>query len=110
MTLVTEFLTNIRKFLLENNGEKLREWLRVDQMVPKQYFDLSQELRTAFRSTKALDQLIERSLPEEDSVPEGGGSPWPGFVSFMKEYMKYWRDIDFQDLVRCYELLSSLLT
>jgi len=110
MALVTEFLTNIRGFLLENNGDKLREWLRVDQTVPAQYFNLSQELQTGFRNTKAIDQLIERSLPEEDDVPEGHGSPWPGFVSFMKDYMQYWREADFQDPVRCYELLSSLVT
>ena len=110
MALTTQFLTNIRQFLLENNGDELKNWLRVDDAVGEQYFNLSRELKTAFHGTKVLDQLVERSLPEEDDVPEGRGSPWPGFVSFMKEYLQYWRRVDFQDLVACYELLSGLVT
>lgn len=111
MALVTTFLTNIRRFVVEQDGDKLRDWLKVDQNAGAQYFQLARELQTGFRGGgKGLDQLIENALPEEDDLDAGRGSPWPGFVSFMKEYMQYWRDINFQDLIKCYERLSSLLT
>ncbi len=111
MALATHFLTSIRGFVLQQNGDSLRDWLQVEQSSSAQYHNLAQELRTGFRAGgRTLDGLIEQSLPEEDDVAEGRGSPWPGFVSFMKEYLHYWRDVDFNDPVVLYERLSGLLT
>ncbi|GAB1319084.1 COP9 signalosome complex subunit 12 [Madurella fahalii] len=110
MSLVVEFLSSIRKFLLDHNGDELRNWLLVEHEVPVTYFQMGNELRTGFRSnSNALEKLIERSLPEEDNVPEGKGSPWPGFNSFIKDYLEYWRDADFDDVVRLHSRLSELL-
>jgi nuclear mRNA export protein PCID2/THP1 len=111
MALVTQFLTSIRGFVLDQDGDKLRDWLRVERGVPSQYYELGQELRSQFSNNgKLLDQLVERTLPEEDDVPDGKGSPWPGFISFMREYLHYWRVNDFEDLIKCYQLLSNLVT
>lgn len=110
MSLVVEFLSSIRKFLLDHNGDELRNWLLVENEVPDIYFQMGNELRTGFRSkSNALEKLIERSLPEEDNVTEGKGSPWPGFNSFIKDYLEYWRDVDFDDVVRLHSRLSELL-
>ncbi len=111
MSLVTQFLTNIRGFVKQQNGAKLRDWLQVDGNAGSQYFALAQELRSGFPGTsKALDNMVERCLPIDDDAPEGQGSVWPGFVSFMKEYLQYWRDVDFDQLLSLHELLSALLT
>jgi len=111
MALVTQFLTSIRGFVQQQNGDKLRDWLQVERDVPEQYYSFSRELRTGFRhGSKSLDGLIEQSLPIDDDAQDGRGSPWPGFISFMKEYAKYWRDVDFNDPLGLYELLSGLLT
>jgi len=120
MTLVVKFLSSIRGFVIAQNGDELRNWLLVENSVPEIYFQLSQELRTQFRSTPggggnstsdALEKLIDKCLPEEDNAQdEGKGSPWPGFNSFMKEYLEYWRDVDFDDIIRLHARLSDLLT
>jgi nuclear mRNA export protein PCID2/THP1 len=52
---------------------------------------------------------VEKCLPEEDDVSDGKGSPWPGFNSFIKEYLEYWRDIDFNDPARVHARLSDLV-
>lgn len=110
MSLVVQFLSSIRGFVLELNGNELRNWLLVENDVASIYFDMSNELKRGFpANSTALEKLIDRSLPQEDNVPEGRGSPWPGFNSFIKEYLEYWRDVDFADVVRLHSRLSDLL-
>lgn len=110
MSLVIQFLTSIRGFVLEQNGEELRNWLLVENDVNNIYFEMAAELKASFpENSQALEKLVEKCLPEEDDVPEGKGSPWPGFNSFIKEYLAYWRDVDFEDLVRLHSRLSDLV-
>ncbi|EEY18246.1 conserved hypothetical protein [Verticillium alfalfae VaMs.102] len=96
MTLLIEFLTQIRAFVRQQNGDELRNWLL---------------LRTGFRQqdSTALEQTIERCLPEDDDVSEGEATPWPGFVTFMKDYLLFWRDVDFDNLLAAHTLLSGLV-
>ncbi|KAJ9154826.1 hypothetical protein NKR23_g2529 [Pleurostoma richardsiae] len=111
MALVTQFLTSIRGFLVTLDGDELRNWLKVDPASPQNYHRLREELKQSFPPTsKTLDTVIEKSLPEEDDVAEGRGTAWPGFVSFMKEYLQYWRDANFDDYLGLYDRLCSLLT
>lgn len=110
MALTTTFLSSIRTFVHDQDGAKLRNFLLVEPPVPENYFSMGQELRTGFPAgSKLLEQLIEKCLPEADDVPEGKGSPWPGFVAFMKDYLEFWRDVDFDDLLATHQQLSGLL-
>jgi hypothetical protein len=111
MSLLVQFLSSIRGFVLEQNGDELRNWLLVENDVANIYFDMGAQLKGGFpANSPALEKMIEKCLPEEDDVTEGRGSPWPGFNSFMKEYLEYWRDVDFDDVVRLHSRLSDLLT
>ncbi len=112
MSLVTEFLTSIRGFVIAQNGDELRNWLQVENDVPETYFQLARELKSSFPDNRNSDQvgeIIDKCLPEEDEFQEGRGSPWPGFNSFMKEYLEYWREVDFENLVGLHSRLSDLL-
>jgi len=111
MSLVIEFLTGIRRFVTEQDGGKLREWLQVENEVPDHYFQLARELKTSFpdNGSDALERLVDRCLPIDDETVEGKGSPWPGFNSLMKTYLEYWRDVDFNNLVSLHSSLSDLL-
>lgn len=111
MALVTQFLTTIRAFVLDHNGDQLRDYLQVEQSSSAIYFTLGQELRTGFApNSNALEKLVDNCLPEEEEVPEGKGSPWAGFNAFIKEYLEYWRDIRFDNIPVYHELLSNLVT
>lgn len=110
MSLVVQFLSSIRGFVLDQNGDELRNWLLVENDVANIYWEMSTQLKGSFpANSPALEKLVEKCLPEEDDVPEGKGSPWPGFNSFIKEYLEYWRDVDFDDVVRLHSRLSDLL-
>ncbi|SPQ20074.1 8716b0f8-ba8a-4b3c-b96f-23ca604ede58 [Thermothielavioides terrestris] len=110
MNRVTEFLAGIRGLVLEQNGAELRNWLVVENDAASAYYEMGNQLRASFPAdSPELEKLVDRCLPEEDSVPEGKGSPWPGFKSFIKEYLEYWRDVDFEDVLRLHAQLSALL-
>ncbi|KAK4204892.1 hypothetical protein QBC40DRAFT_147985, partial [Triangularia verruculosa] len=111
MSLALQFLTRIRGFALEADGASLKDWLQVENDVPDIYYNLAQEIRTTFpdNGTDALEKFVDKCLPEEDDVQEGKGSPWPGFNSFVKDYLEYWRDVNFDDVVNVYTRLSELL-
>lgn len=104
MALIGQFLTEVRKFLVSRDGDQLRQWLQVEPPVPDHYHRLAQELRT----TRSIEKLVEQQLPEENDVPPDSGTAWPGFNAFMVDYLNYWRDVDFEDLLRAHELLMGL--
>ncbi|KAI1855853.1 hypothetical protein JX265_012116 [Neoarthrinium moseri] len=104
MALTTQFLSSIRGFVKERNAQKLREWLLVEPPVPDIYHNLAKELR----GVAAIDKLVEKHLPEDDDVPADQGTAWRGLVAFMEDYLKYWRDVDFDDLLVAHELLMGL--
>jgi hypothetical protein len=111
MSLLIQFLTQIRGFARAQDGGQLRSWLQVEPTANPQYHSLAQELRTQFRQRDStlLEKTIEKCLPEEDDVPEGQATPWPGLVTFMKDYLLFWRDVNFDDLLRAHQLLSGLV-
>lgn len=104
MSLTVQFLSEVRKFLKGRSGEQLRQWLQVEPPVPDQYHTLARELR----SVASIEKLVEQHLPEEDDVPPDQGSSWRGFIAFMGDYLRYWRDVDFDDLLGAHELLMGL--
>ncbi|CAK7197592.1 hypothetical protein SEUCBS139899_000240 [Sporothrix eucalyptigena] len=107
MSLSTQFLSSILGFVKKQDGSSLRAWLRVEPESPSQYFQLGQELKTQFRGDASIHSLVEKCLPQDNG---DGAAPWLSFILFMKDYMLYWRDVNFDDLPAVYSLLSSLLT
>ncbi|KAI1807639.1 hypothetical protein F4811DRAFT_505429 [Daldinia bambusicola] len=108
MAVTAQFLTGVRDILKRLDGEALRDWLKVEPPLPQEYYNLASELKSSYQDDGALEKLIERSLPEEDDVPEGQGTTWPGFISFIKDYFLYWRDVEFDDLLGAHQLLTAL--
>jgi hypothetical protein len=113
MGLLTEFLAQLRSFVRAQDGDQLRAWLQVAPGAPQQYYKLAAELKAQFgndakRGNTALETAVEKGLPDED-VPEGQGTSWPGLVTFVKDYMGFWRDVDFNDLQKAHSLLSGLV-
>ncbi|CAN8102399.1 unnamed protein product [Discula destructiva] len=111
MALVTQFLTQIRGFVVSLDGDNLAAYLQVEPNPgAPTYFQLRDELKTGSRGPKAVEKLVDNAMPEVDGPPEGTGSPWPSFVAFVKEYLLYWKDANFDDLANLQEKLSVLLT
>ena len=72
---------------------------------------LSQELKTSWHDTDTLQQHIAKFLPipkTEEGKAEVG-SPWPGFVAFIKDFLVFWRDVNFSDLPETHSQLGALV-
>ncbi|KAM3432810.1 hypothetical protein MY4824_006327 [Beauveria thailandica] len=108
-SLVREFLGAIREQVRQQQGDALRAWLQVDSTSDPQYFKLAAELRSSFTTPASVDDIVEACLPQEDNVPEGQATAWPGFQSFIKDYLVFWRDIDFDDLAAAHQRLAGLV-
>jgi hypothetical protein len=102
MSLVSQFLSQIQQQVRSQQGDLLRSWLQVEPESPKQYYDLAAELRS-------IDKIVEDRLPQQDDLPEGQATSWPGLLAFLKDYLTYWRDVDFSDLLGAHQLLSGLV-
>lgn len=111
MALVTQFLTSLRHFVVSLDGDELAAWLRVEPSpTAGSYFQLREELRNGFSGASAVEGLVDKCITEVDDPPEGTGSPWPSFIAFVKDYLLYWKDADFDDLMGLQDMLSGLLT
>ncbi|KAI5865054.1 thiolase [Durotheca rogersii] len=108
MALIIKFLTSIRGFLKALDGQSLCDWLKVEPPVPQEYHKLAIELRDGYQNASAIERLVESCLPEEEELPEGQGTAWPGFNAFMKDYLEYWRVVDFEDFLGAHQLLTAL--
>ncbi|KAI7783981.1 hypothetical protein LA080_011006 [Diaporthe eres] len=110
-SLATQFLSTIREHVVALDGDSLDAWLQVEPGATSHaYLQLRDELRQGLGVNSQLEKLVEKSLPEIDDPPDGTGSPWPSFVTFVKDFLLYWRDADFDDLMSVQESLSGLLT
>jgi hypothetical protein len=108
MTILEEFLESILKFLRSKDSVNLQLWLRVEPPLPDQYFKLSQELKTSFKDSNVLEREIAKLLLDDPNASYEDGNVWPGFLAFMKDYLEFWRDVDFDDLLETHSQLTSL--
>ncbi|KAI9733825.1 MAG: hypothetical protein M1818_007092 [Claussenomyces sp. TS43310] len=109
MAVVEQFLTSISSFLRARDATKLRDWLKVEPPLPDQYYELSRELQASYRDSDALEGHIAKLVPENGNGKADEGDVWPGFLAFMKEYLEFWRDVNFDDLLETHQQLSSLV-
>lgn len=107
MPVIETFLSNISIFLRSKDATQLRNWLRVEPPLPDQYYQLGNELRSSFSDSNSLERHIAKLIPENNKNDEG--DVWPGFLAFMKEYLEFWRDVNFEDLLETHSQLSSLV-
>lgn len=107
MSLVAQFLGQINQQVRAQQGDALASWLQVAPESDRQYHELAAELRRQHPQPSHLDAAIDRHLPEDDD--DAHVSPWSGFRAFMRDYLVFWRDVDYNDLVAAHELLNTLV-
>jgi hypothetical protein len=110
MAIVDEYLKSILDLLRARNSAELQFYLRVepDPQLPDNFLRLSQELKASYRNGDVLERHIAKLLPENDDAKPDEGDVWPGFLAFIKEYLEYWRDVNFDDLLETHSQLSGL--
>jgi hypothetical protein len=109
MTVLDGFLTSISGFLRAKDALQLQKYLRVEPPLPAEYGQLSQELKASYRDSDHLERHITKLIPENDDGKADEGDVWPGFLVFMKEYLEFARDVNFDDLLKTHSQLSGLV-
>lgn len=109
MSLVNQFLGQIRQQVRGQRGELLRSWLQVEPGSAKQYYDLKAELQAKLRDQSTVEKVVETCLPQDDDVSDGEATSWPGLLGFIKDYLVFWRDVNFDDLLGAHQLLAGLV-
>ncbi|KAF7870201.1 uncharacterized protein EAF02_009391 [Botrytis sinoallii] len=108
MAILEEFLESILKFLRAKDGTSLQLWLRVEPPLPDHYFQLGRELKASFQNSTTLERHIAKLLPDDPNASYEDGNVWPGFLAFMKDYLEFWRDVNFEDLLETHSQLTVL--
>ncbi|KAI0017401.1 thiolase [Xylariomycetidae sp. FL0641] len=108
MALTIQFLGSVRGALTRRDANGLRDVLRVEPPLPQEYQTLAAELKNGYQDSNAVEKLVGDQLPEDDNLRDDQGTSWPGFLAFMKDYLEYWRDVDFNDLLGAHQLLMAL--
>jgi hypothetical protein len=108
MPVIDDFLCGVSQLLRTKNAQELRLYLRVEPPLPENFVQLSQELKTSYRDSDVLERKILQLVPETDDGKPDEGGVWPGFQAFVKEYLEYWRDVNFEDLLETHSQLSGL--
>jgi len=109
MAILDGFLTSISGFLRSKDAAQLQMYLRVEPPLPEQFTQLSQELKASYRNGDHLERHITKLIPENDDGKADEGDVWPGFLVFMKEYLEFWREVNFDDLLETHSQLSGLV-
>lgn len=109
MAILETFLTSISEFLRQKDSNKLKQWLWVEPPAPDHYTQLGLELKAAWQDGKKLEKLIDKLVKESEDETSDEGGTWPGFNAFLKEYLIYWRDADWNDMLGTNQRLSDVV-
>lgn len=108
MAVLDEFLSSLSRFLRAQDARQLQLYLRVEPPLPDHYERLKHELRTSYKSVDAIDSRIDQLVPDNDNIGPEHFGPWQGFRTFVKLYLEYWRDVDFDDLLGTFTRLTAV--
>lgn len=106
MAIIDNFLQEIYKFLKTQNSVQLANYLRVEPEGLSDVFKaLCKELKDSYHNDKGIERKVETHIPQDDD-DDGGVSA--SFHAFMQTWLRYWRDVDFSDLVETHSQLTQL--
>lgn len=105
-----KFLAEINTLLRQKDNTKLRDYLVIEPPFAQIYTTLIGEVRSSFPkgSEDGLENRVSNALPTARDGIDGSAS-WTAFVKFMVQYLVFLRDVDVNNLLETYNLLSELL-
>lgn len=109
---IDTFLSAISNFLRCRDAVQLRGYILVEPPLPEIYATLTAEVRQCFPPGRgdALERKCNDMLPEDlNRRPDDEiGTSWSAFITFMKLYFEYLRDVNVDNLLETHQLLSGL--
>ena len=106
---VDQFLNEISRILRQEDGGQLQSYLLVEPPYSNLYQSMIKELQQSFSrgDEEALEAKCAEGVPETRGGEEVGS--WSAFNKFMVQYFVFLRDVNIQNLLSTYNLLSELV-
>ncbi|KAK5140769.1 hypothetical protein LTR04_002855, partial [Oleoguttula sp. CCFEE 6159] len=104
-----QFLGEIARIVRERNGAQLQDYLVIEPPYRELYNKMIVEIRQSFPKGRedALEAKCSALLPEvRDGVD---GASWTAFIKFIVQYFCFLKDVNIDNLLDTYNLLSELL-
>lgn len=104
-----QFLLETSRILRDRDGAQLQDYLLIEPPYKQIYNSMIAELRATHpRGTEdKLEVKCGEALPEARNGEDG--IPWTAFLKFMVQYLGFIRDVNIQNLLDTYNLLSELV-
>jgi nuclear mRNA export protein PCID2/THP1 len=108
---LVQFLGEISKILRQQNAAQLQDYLVIEPPYGDLYNVMITELRNVFPKDAdqedVLEEICSGALPE---AREGiDGATWTAFIKFIVQYFIFIRDVNIENLLDTYNLLSELV-
>lgn len=106
---IDQFVAEIAQILRAKNGSKLQDYLVIEPPYSNLYSAMVGEMRQNFPKGReeALETKLRNALPEVQG--DGDEPPWSAFIKFMVQYFGFLRDVNIQNLLETYNLLSEVV-
>lgn len=107
---IDQFLSEISRILQAKDGAKLQDYLVIEPPYSNLYNVMIAEMRTIYPKGKKEDSLETKCNSALPSARNGeDDAPWSAFTKFMVQYFTFLRDVDIQNLLDTYNILSELV-
>lgn len=106
---IDQFLSEISGILQAKDGAKLQDFLVIEPPYSNLYSAMIGEMRTVYPRGKesVLEAKCNSALPLARNGEDD--APWSAFIKFMAQYFIFLRDVDIQNLLDTYNILSELV-
>lgn len=106
-SILQRFLAVLDNDINTGNGDALQKLLPIEPPFNSDYIHMLEEIRLSFSDPQDLQEFIRDRINVS-----GGDDPdaWYAFPDFIVNYFNFIRDVNVENLLETYEMLSNLIT
>lgn len=104
-----QFVSEISSILHEKNGLQLQNYLVIEPPYQDLYNTMITEIRHVFPKGSEAALEVKCSAALIEARDKDDGLPWTSFSKLMVQYFGFLRDVNIDNLLETYNLLSELL-
>lgn len=103
------FLGELYRILDAKNGSQLQDYLVIEPPFSNVYISMISELRSAYPRGRedGLEEKCGRCIPQPEAGEES--LTWTAFAKFLVQYFGFVRDVNIDNLLETYNMLSELV-
>ena len=105
--LLQQMLRLLNNTIASEDGDLLQKQLPIEPPFHDDYISLLAEINSTFSDIDSLKEFIRNGIDVSSSDDKDA---WYALPDFLSQYFSFIRDVNLQDLLATYEMLSNLMT